>query len=177
MRTVNIISVVVVFINLSCASIVSKSNYPVTIGSNPEEASISIANEDGVPVYKGKTPTTFVLESGAGYFDGETYTVNFEKGGYISQTLILDSSVDGWYVGNIIFGGLIGFFLVDPLTGAMYKLPATAYATLSEIKDEQKIAEKGLNSAEKEDTVIIDVELSESNKELEKLKIEERSNQ
>ena len=32
--------------------------------------------------------------------------------------------MNGWYIGNILFGGLIGFLIVDPLTGAM--LPPTA---------------------------------------------------
>lgn len=30
--------------------------------------------------------------------------------------------MDGWYFGNILFGGLIGFLIVDPATGAMYTL-------------------------------------------------------
>jgi hypothetical protein len=30
--------------------------------------------------------------------------------------------VDGWYFGNLLFGGLIGLLIVDPATGAMYKL-------------------------------------------------------
>ena len=35
----------------------------------------------------------------------------------------MDSSLSGWYWGNIVFGGLIGMLIVDPATGAMYKLP------------------------------------------------------
>ena len=31
--------------------------------------------------------------------------------------------MDGWYIGNILFGGLIGMLIVDPATGAMYNLP------------------------------------------------------
>jgi hypothetical protein len=34
----------------------------------------------------------------------------------------LHSSVSGWYFGNVVFGGLIGMLIVDPLTGAMYNL-------------------------------------------------------
>jgi hypothetical protein len=34
----------------------------------------------------------------------------------------LDSSVSGWYFGNLAFGGVIGMLIVDPLTGAMYNL-------------------------------------------------------
>jgi len=35
----------------------------------------------------------------------------------------INSSVDGWYFGNILVGGLIGMLIVDPATGAMYNLP------------------------------------------------------
>jgi hypothetical protein len=34
----------------------------------------------------------------------------------------LDSSVSGWYFGNLAFGGVIGMLIVDPLTGAMFNL-------------------------------------------------------
>jgi hypothetical protein len=34
----------------------------------------------------------------------------------------VDSRINGWYVGNIVFGGLIGWLIVDPLTGAMWTL-------------------------------------------------------
>lgn len=30
--------------------------------------------------------------------------------------------LSGWYLGNVVFGGLIGLLIVDPLTGAMYNL-------------------------------------------------------
>jgi len=31
--------------------------------------------------------------------------------------------LDGWYIaGNLLFGGLIGYFIVDPATGAMWTL-------------------------------------------------------
>jgi hypothetical protein len=36
------------------------------------------------------------------------------------------SKVEGWYWGNILFGGLIGMIIVDPATGAMYKLDTEA---------------------------------------------------
>jgi hypothetical protein len=34
----------------------------------------------------------------------------------------VDSRINGWYVGNIVFGGIIGSLIVDPLTGAMWAL-------------------------------------------------------
>ncbi len=30
--------------------------------------------------------------------------------------------MNGWYIANIIFGGLIGLLIIDPATGAMYTL-------------------------------------------------------
>lgn len=106
----------------SCASIVSKSNWPVTFHSNPVGANISITNKKGVEVYSGKTPATMKLKSGSGFFGKESYTVVLNMEGYEAKTIKLDCKLNGWYFGNILFGGLIGLLIVDPATGAMYKL-------------------------------------------------------
>lgn len=113
-----------------CASIVSDSKYQVEISSNPPGVQFDIANEDGDIVNTGVTPDHIMLEAGAGYFDGETYRITYRKDGYEQKSTILDSKVDGWYWGNLGFGGIIGWFIVDPLTGAMYKLPRTAHVNL-----------------------------------------------
>ena len=34
----------------------------------------------------------------------------------------VSAHVNGWYVGNIVFGGLLGLLIIDPATGAMYSL-------------------------------------------------------
>lgn len=113
-----------------CASIVSDSQYPVAVSSTPDHAEFTIRNEDGITVAGGMTPSTVMLKSGAGFFNSETYVIQFQKDGYSSRVVTLDSSVDGWYFGNLLFGGLVGLFIVDPMTGAMWKLPTTAYADL-----------------------------------------------
>lgn len=41
------------------------------------------------------------------------------------------STVNGWYIGNILFGGVIGLLAVDPATGAMYSFPDSVNATLN----------------------------------------------
>ena len=38
------------------------------------------------------------------------------------RTINLECSVNGWYFGNLLIGGLIGMLIIDPATGAMYKL-------------------------------------------------------
>lgn len=72
------------------------------------------------------------LNAGSGYFDGETYSVSYSKDGYDKQQSTINSSIDGWYWANIVFGGILGMLVIDPATGAMYKLPKSTHATLSQ---------------------------------------------
>lgn len=111
------------FLFSGCASIVSKSAYNVTVSSNPSNANISIKNRKGNTVHTGKTPMTVNLKAGAGFWVGETYTVNFKKDGFAGHSAQIERGVDGWYIaGNLFFGGLLGWLIIDPLTGAMWTL-------------------------------------------------------
>lgn len=113
--------VTIVFL-YGCASIVSKSEYPVSISSQPEGAKIIITNKAGQDIFLGKTPTTVTLKASRGFFKGEDYTVSFQKEGYTPHTAQIARRIDGWYIGNVVFGGLIGWLIVDPATGAMWTL-------------------------------------------------------
>lgn len=106
----------------SCASIVSKGVYPISINSTPSGANISVITSDGTELYKGNTPAVVNLKAGDGFFKRATYQVKFSKAGYDERIVPINFKVDGWYWGNIIFGGAIGMLIVDPATGAMYKL-------------------------------------------------------
>ncbi len=100
----------------SCASIVSKSNYPVTfISSQPTTVEVK-SEKTGQVVHKAKTPTTATLSASHGFFKPATYSVSTPSS---QQTLSAD--MDPWYAGNILFGGFIGA-IVDPATGNMWKL-------------------------------------------------------
>lgn len=44
--------------------------------------------------------------------------------------MTITGSMSGWYIGNILFGGLIGMLAVDPVTGAMYVLPESVSQSL-----------------------------------------------
>lgn len=140
------LSIIMVFCFLltGCASIISKSQYPVTINSFPDDATIVIKDENSKQIYKGKTPTTVTLVSGESYFHGKSYAVEFSKPGYETQTAYVKSSMDGWYIGNLLFGGLIGFLIVDPMTGAMYKLPQDLTISLVETTGAYRNSEKTL---------------------------------
>lgn len=105
-----------------CASIVSKSSWPITINSTPTEAKISIKDKKGIEIYTGNTPATLKLKSGAGFFSGARYQVTLEKVGYDKKVVPVEFKLNGWYFGNILFGGPIGLLIIDPATGAMFKL-------------------------------------------------------
>jgi len=65
------------------------------------------------------------LNRGAGYFKPEIYTIKYQKEGFETKEVVVSAQVNGWYVGNILFGGIIiGMLIVDPNTSAMYSLPA-----------------------------------------------------
>lgn len=114
-----------------CATIFEGSTQPVTFKSVPEAAGISITNRAGEKIHAGTTPVTLTLKRGAGYFKSEVYSVRIEKEGFKTKDLTVTGSVNGWYVGNILFGGIIGLLIVDPATGAMYDLaPDTINASL-----------------------------------------------
>ncbi len=107
-----------------CASIVGDTEQSVTIDSTPSNADVVITDERSSEVFEGETPTTVTLKKADGsYFGGKDYSVTISKDGYKSRTMAISSTPNGWYVGgNLLFGGLIGWLIVDPLTGAMYSL-------------------------------------------------------
>lgn len=113
-----------------CASILGDSQYPVAVSSAPAGASFEVTDKNGQVVHSGNTPSTVTLKSGNGYFSGQTYQLKFKKEGYPDKTVELDSGLSGWYWGNLLIGGFIGMLIVDPLTGAMYKLPESVSADM-----------------------------------------------
>lgn len=118
-----VLFLVVCFISSGCASIVGKSVFPVNFQSNPDDATLTIIDERGNKVFSGRTPTVVTLAAGESYFHAKSYTVTFSKEGYDEQQVVVKSTISGWYFGNILFGGLIGILIVDPITGKMWKLP------------------------------------------------------
>lgn len=114
--------VVMVGLFSGCASIVSTSTWPLTVDSTPKGAKVEITDVRGFNVYTGKTPATVLLKSGAGFFMKQSYQVRLSLDGYEDRIFPVDCTLNGWYIGNLVFGGVIGFLIVDPMTGAMYRL-------------------------------------------------------
>lgn len=94
----------------SCATIVSGSRQTIKFNSVPAAATVYI-NEFEI----GKTPVEKDLKR------NQEYQVAIKMDGYKPYSATLSKKFNEWYIGNILFGGIIGL-VVDPITGAMYKL-------------------------------------------------------
>ena len=108
-------------LSVGCASIVSKSDYPVTFDSNPSGADISIVDKKGKVIFEGKAPYTATLPASSGYFAASRFDVTANKDGFTESKLSLSAELDGWYLGNLFSWGALGLIL-DPASGAMFKL-------------------------------------------------------
>lgn len=111
-----------VFLFSSCASILSKSTYPLSINSSPANAKVSVIDKKGKEIYLGNTPATVKLKAGAGFFSKAEYQVKFSSPGYDNKIVPITFKIDGWYFGNILLGGVLGMLIIDPATGAMWKI-------------------------------------------------------
>ncbi len=106
-----------------CATIFSHSQWPVAVNSNPSGAEVCITDRLGNQVQKGTTPVTVTLSAKGGYFSPAGYDLEVKMNGYTTARGHLEAQMNGWYMGNLLIGGAIGMLVVDPLSGAMWKLP------------------------------------------------------
>jgi hypothetical protein len=102
----------------------SGSSQNIRISSSPDNASVVIYDKHNMKVWDSSTPAVVNLERGDGYFSGSSYRVEITKEGYEKQTVQISSGLNGgWYLaGNLVLGGLIGWIIVDPISGAMWTL-------------------------------------------------------
>ncbi len=116
-----------------CATIVKGGGrQKISFKSSPSAASLKVYDDSGFLVIDGATPYTAVLKCGKGYFKSAKYKVSIEKNGYETKEFNIEGDLSGWYLaGNFIFGGLIGYLIIDPLSGAMWTLsPKEVYGIL-----------------------------------------------
>lgn len=105
-----------------CATIVSNEADRVSFSSSPAGAEATIRNKRGMLVHQEKTPFELDLDAHEGFFDSAQYHVRFEKECHQPADVLVDATVDEWYFGNILFGGVIGMLIVDPATGEMWEI-------------------------------------------------------
>src|SRR4051812_13486215 len=97
----------------SCASIVSGTTQTVSVDTMPQGATCKLVR-DGVNVGMVQTPGTAIVKRGSPEIKADC-----EKDGYQTASVTKSPGMNGWFVGNIIFGGIIGV-IVDAADGAVY---------------------------------------------------------
>ena len=143
------LALLLVLLCTGCASIVSGTRQKVTVNSTPSGARVSVIDSDGATVLQTNTPAVIKLNRGNGYFAGSYYKVQVEADGYQPSAANIHPSLNGWYVGNILIGGVIGLLIIDPATGGMWALePKIINVTLE--TSPAKVAAGGTNDQPRE---------------------------
>jgi hypothetical protein len=100
----------------ACASIVSDDDTTTYIATEPENARCELQGDGFNRVVN--TPASLSLPS-----DAAPITVVCGAEGFRQTSKDMDTSADGWILGNLIFGGLVGV-AIDAARGAGQKFPA-----------------------------------------------------
>jgi hypothetical protein len=93
-----------------CASIVSGTRQNISFASTPSGAQVMVDNQA-----MGVTPVAIKLARKS------EHTVRITLDRYAPHEIKLTRGFNAWYLGNLVFGGVIGL-VVDAVNGAMYKL-------------------------------------------------------
>ncbi len=110
--------VVVLAVSLisGCATIVGGGGHQsVSFNSEPADATVTVSGK-----VLGKTPITVDISR------DKNQSVVFEKEGYKTFTTQLSTTLNGWFWGNIVIGGLIGS-TVDSVSGAIHEYSPDQY--------------------------------------------------
>ena len=126
---------------VSCASVLRRGPEPITITSDPSAAHVTITDLwTRQPVLQATTPAVASLARHAGYMQPARYQILVEKPGYQPYAMLLKAQLNERYFGNFVAGGPLGFFVIDPLTGAMYALPSRVHAVLARVEETGRAA-------------------------------------
>ena len=106
----------------NCATIVSGKSQQMSFSSTPDGATVSV---DGKTI--GKTPMTVALER------KRDQTLFFDKEGYGQRSMPMATTLNNWFWGNILIGGLLGS-TTDGVSGAITEYsPNNYHITLNPI--------------------------------------------
>jgi len=103
--------IIALLVQVNCCSIIHGTTQEISVNSQPSAAKVIVKG-----VNMATTPAVIDLKR-----KESNIVIRFEKEGYEPVEIALRRSTDGWIVGNIIFGGVIGL-VVDFINGAAYKL-------------------------------------------------------
>jgi len=123
-KSMSVVIAAMLLLVIGCASIIHGGMQDINVNTIPAEAKVTVYDCYDREVWSGTAPCTIPLERGDGYLQKARYRIEVAKEGYDPKSVYITSSIDaGWYlVGNFFLGGIIGWLIVDPASGAMWKL-------------------------------------------------------
>ncbi|TWU54436.1 hypothetical protein Poly51_31550 [Rubripirellula tenax] len=116
-------------LSTGCATVVSKSQYPVLVDNRPAPTYFTVYNQKNEIVHQGVTPQKITLPAKSRPFLPAKYSVVLAGEQSTSQRHALNAGFDPWIAGNLVLGGGLGA-IVDGATGAMFKLPEQVVGNL-----------------------------------------------
>ncbi|WP_202923405.1 PEGA domain-containing protein [Pontibacter pudoricolor] len=106
--------------SMGCATIINGSKQTVDFTSQPTGAKVTINGKE-----YGTTPTSVSLKRNATMpgvpISQKHYDVKIEMEGYFPYEIKVKREFNGWFLGNLLIGGIVGI-IIDAATGSMYKL-------------------------------------------------------
>jgi len=124
-----------------CASMFSRSSYPVSIQSFPAGAGVVVYDRNKVEVFTGTTPSTVKLKAGQGG-KPQQYLFKFEKENFYPSVEALVADEDKVaFLSNFAFGWLGQ--AIDSFTGAKWSLERNVTAKLTPL--DQQISKEQIN--------------------------------
>lgn len=113
-------------LSFGCASIVHQTTQQVPVKSEPAGAEITVACGDVFNDPKLLTPAVVTVHR-----KPDHCVIGLSKAGYQHQDVVLKKGLSGWYVGNVLIGGIVGL-IVDAANGAMWnRTPKEVNVTLA----------------------------------------------
>jgi len=112
-----------IFLN-SCATIVSKKEWPVKIVSQPPVVKVTITNTMNDTILVGKTPCIVDLPGESENVSKEQYQLKFSLEGYSDANKQVDFELNEWFLGNLFpfpTSYMAIGFLIDMASGARYR--------------------------------------------------------
>jgi hypothetical protein len=120
-----------------CASIIDGGDQSLSFSSNPEGATVYL---NGTAI--GKTPVTISAKR-----QSSSQHLRFTKEGYKDADVQAASTMNPWFLGNIITGGVLGS-TTDGLSGAAFEYEQSSYmvtllpASASALSDKTVLTDK-----------------------------------
>jgi hypothetical protein len=108
-----------------CASIVSGASQTFTVDTNPEGAACRVTRGGIVIADIPNTPGAFQVSRGSNGLD-----IACTKPGFAVGQIAQPTNLNGWLVGNVAIGGLLGL-IIDFSTGAAYRYSNGTLVTLT----------------------------------------------